>query len=84
LEIKLTSDEVRFLVWECDVETEEGENRRWSRSNSTVVEKDGKFYSVYWEQGLTEMQDNDYPAQTATEVEQIEETVIIKKWVNKE
>ncbi len=79
--MKFTKEQVKELVWEADVETIEGENRRWSRSNTTIVEFENKFYDLYWEEGLTEMQDDEFEAQDAPEVKQIEETIVVKKWV---
>ena len=79
--MKFTKEQVRELVWEAEVETINGENRRWSRSNTTIVEFENKFYDLYWEEGLTEMQDDEFEAQDAPEVKQIEETIVVKKWV---
>lgn len=79
--MKFTSEEVEEYVCEHDIETKYGENRRWSRSASTIVERDGKFYRLVWENGLTEEQPNEYEEQEAVEVKQIEEIVTIKKWV---
>ena len=69
------------MVWENEVETTNGENRRWTRTNISIVKRDNKFYSVHWEEGLTESQENEYYDQEAPEVKQIEDVVIIKKWV---
>jgi len=77
-----TADQVKEAVFEWDVETEEGENRRWSRSNSTIVKmEDDKYYELVWEEGLTEMQDNEFYSQSSEEYHQIEETITVKKWV---
>lgn len=82
--MKFTKELVKELVWEAEVETTFGENRRWTRSNLTIIEYKGKFYELYWEQGLTEGQDSYYEDQDANEVKQIEETIIIKKWIKNE
>ena len=73
-------DDVRELVWESEVERIVGESRRWSRTNLSIVESEGKFYELQWEQGLTEQQEDEYFDQTAKEVEQIEKTVVVKEW----
>jgi len=80
--MKFTKKQIEELVWESDVETFHGENRRWSRSNSTVVEYEGKFYELYWEEGLTEGQENEFEAQDAPEVKQVTETLAVTKWVD--
>lgn len=76
---KFTAREVEDLVWN-GIETIEGENRRWSRTNITIVKIDEKFYQLEWEEGLTEMQENRFDDQEADEVIQVEETVVVKKW----
>ena len=80
--MKLTGYEVENLVWEHEVERIQGEDRRWSRTNTSIVMINDKTYSVYWEHGLTEGQDNEYESQTAIEVKQVEEVTILKTWVN--
>jgi len=76
-----TANQVKELVWENEVERTEGENRRWSRTITSIIKFGGKYYSVYWEQGLTEMQENEYEDQNAPEVKQVEETITVKKWI---
>lgn len=85
--MKFTAEEVQNMVYDDDmdvevIETIDGEDRRWSRTNTTIVKHGNKFYSLYWEQGLTENQENDFFAQDAPEVRQVEKTVIEKSWVN--
>lgn len=79
-----TEKEVRNLIWDCEVEREEGSNRRWSRSMTSIVEADdGKLYAIDWEQGLTECQQNEYFAGTYPEVEKktYEKTITVAEWV---
>lgn len=43
---------------------EEGVDRRWSRTVTTVVQHvSGDYYAFNWEHGLTESQENEYPWQ---------------------
>lgn len=56
----LTEHELRNLVYEFDVDTEYGDNRRWSRTVTTIVELGGRFFSIDWEEGLTECQENEF------------------------
>jgi hypothetical protein len=76
-----TKEEVKKLV-QGSIETMYGENRRWLRSNESIVKTDNKYYLLTWEEGLTECQENEFYDQDAPEVKQVEETVIIKKWVS--
>jgi len=74
-----TKEEVREWAGE-GVDEIVGEDRRWSRTNTTIVKIDNKFYSIYWEQGLTENQENEYEAQDAPEVQQVEKTIVVTNW----
>jgi hypothetical protein len=79
-----TEKEVKNLIWDCEVDRIEGENRRWSRRVTSIVEADdGKFYKINWEQGLTENQENDYNAGEYPEVEKktYEKTITVSEWV---
>lgn len=82
-----TESEARELIWECEVDIEEGDNRRWSRSNTSIVKADdGKFYAIDWEEGLTEYQENEYYAGDYPEVEKktYEKTITVTEWVDVE
>ncbi len=85
--MKFTAKEVKAMVYEDDfdsevIETIEGEDRRWSRTNITIIKHiKGKFYELYWEHGLTENQENEFEDQDAPEVKQVEKTTIVKSWV---
>lgn len=78
-----TEEEVKHLVWNEEVERENGENRRWTRNVTSIVEVDGKFYALDWEEGLTEGQENLYFDQESDEVELVEttKTITVKEWV---
>ena len=59
----------------------EGENRRWSRSVTSIVQLGERYFSIDWEEGLTEMQENEYDNQPV-EVKQKTEMVEVTKWIN--
>lgn len=80
---KFSEKEIRSLVWEMDtVEEIEGEDRRWSRTIQTIFKADDRYFSIYWEKGLTEMQENEYYYQPE-EVKLVEETktITVRNWV---
>ena len=56
------------------------ELNRWSRNVETIIEYKNKYYSIIWEEGLTEYQDNQFYEQP---VEVIKKTKIIEQnyWV---
>lgn len=79
---KLTERELSEVVYEYDVETEHGENRRWSRTNTTIVEMMGRFFSIDWEEGLTECQENEFYEQPyEVEKHTYEKTITVTEWV---
>lgn len=50
---------IRELV-SNDIERSYGGNRRWSRTVTSIIELCGRFFSIDWEEGLTECQDNEF------------------------
>lgn len=57
----------KFEDWElCDLcceyeyEREDGYDGRWTREVTTIIKLDDRFFSIDWQEGLTEMQDDDY------------------------
>ena len=81
--MQFTKEQVIELTCGSEIDIEYGENRRWSRTNISVVKHNDKFYELYWEEGLTESQENEFFAQDAPEVEQVERTITEKVWVAK-
>ena len=84
--IELTEDEVRNLVMEEAYEVTAGENRRWSRTISSLFEHGDRLFMVDWEQGLTESQENmfyDQPYEVektvTTRTIEVEDVVYVKK-----
>lgn len=81
---KLDKEELCYLVNEYEEVTYHGENHRWVREETTIVEFNNKFYVIYWWSGLTEMQDNEFDNQPI-EVTKIERpiTVTLTEWLDK-
>lgn len=76
---KLTSGELSMLVHEYPEEHRvEGEDRRWSRTITSVVNVDGTLYAIDWEHGLTESQENEYYDQPVKVVLEEKEVTITK------
>jgi len=51
----LTERECLDLAYEFDIENHYGDNRRWSRMVETICDLNGRYFRVFWYQGLTEM-----------------------------
>lgn len=60
--IQLTDDELEdFVLYGNEVYRDNGEIGRWSRHVSSVIADDnGQLWCVEWEEGLTEMQDDEF------------------------
>lgn len=80
----LTENELKEIVFNYGIDTEYGENERWTRGVSTIVELCNRFFMVNWFEGLTEYQENEFYEQPY-EVEKKEYTKTIKvvEWVKK-
>ena len=81
--IKLSYEEVSGLIWEeyedLPIQTTvEGDDTRWQRYIDVVIKVDDRFFMLYYMQGLTEFQDNDYEEQVAVEVVPVQ--VMVTDW----
>ena len=78
----LSESELSTLVWEFnEIELEYGENRRWSRSATSIIEIGGRFFQVDWENGLTESQPNEFYNQPIeVKKETYEKTITVIEW----
>ena len=72
----LTSGELSELVYDYDIDTQEGDDGRWFRGMYTVVELGGRHFGISWFKGLTECQDNEFDFQLE-EVERHEKMITV-------
>lgn len=74
------------IVYNCSIQNYYGDNRRWTRTVTSIVEINNHFFEIEWEEGLTEMQDDFFFETKLIEVERKEEIVThtVIKWVKKE
>lgn len=78
---KLTEKEISELVFEYEIETYTGENRRWTRSNKTIIQLKERFFSIDWEEGLTEMQESEFYNQPIEVVKtEVTKTITVTEW----
>ena len=83
---KLTERECLDLVYEFGIENNYGDNHRWSRMVETICDLNGRYFSVFWDQGLTELQnDACYGQPIEVELNEYDEvrTVHIREWRKK-
>lgn len=72
---------VRWLVLDVpEYERINGENRRWTRTVTSIFQFGDRFFSVDWEEGLTEMQECEFDYCTINEVKKVERTIVVTDW----
>ena len=61
---KLTERELRDAAFELEeVDTIEGENRRWGQWMTTIIRIKDKLFAIDWDRGLTEYQEDSFSEQ---------------------
>jgi integrase len=78
---KLSEKELRKITG-FEIDREEGENRRWSRTVTSILHMCGRYFALVWEEGLTEYQDNEYYNQPYEVVKKTyQKTITVTEWV---
>lgn len=73
-------EELSELRWYFGATDEvHGENRRWSRAVTTIIQFEDYFVALDWDEGLTEYQENEYYDQPYF-VEPKKETIVVTRW----
>lgn len=80
----LDKGELSELVHEYGVETHHGSSRRWTRTNTTIISLMGRYFRIYWEEGLTECQEDEYMEQPVEVFKHTYQKMItVTEWVTK-
>ena len=62
-----------------------GEDRRWFRSITCIVQLGDRFFSITYDKGLTECQENEYYNQPfEVEKHTTEKTIVVTEWLPKQ
>lgn len=79
----LSKKELSKLVDEYSIDYKHYDKRRWHQQVESIVQIKNRYFSVLWDCGLTEMQENEYPYQP-TEVYKEEEIVakVSEIWID--
>lgn len=81
--IDLTEDELEAFNWELEyVDRIYGDNERWVRPVTTVIQIGQRYFAIDWFEGLTEYQSNYYEGQPY-EVIPEEKVITTIEWRNK-
>lgn len=80
---KLTAKDVEWLVNDDNfyIETVVIDKYDWTELVNTIIKLGGKYYRVYWQQALTENQEDFFESQFAVEVEKKAKIIEINEWV---
>lgn len=57
-------------------------NRRWTETRGIVIQIENRYFTLWWESGLTEYQENYYPVQIAEEVRPQKKMIEITEWIS--
>lgn len=76
----LTERELR-RVRDYEIDEIIGESDRWTRSVETICELCGRYFALNWEEGLTEMQENEFHKQPY-EVKKVKKVVTVTEWIS--
>ena len=81
---KLNESEIQDLI-EYEFERKHGENRRWIRTVTSIIELGDRYFSINWEEGFTEYQENMYYNQPIeVEKKTYPKTITVTEWIPKE
>lgn len=76
---KLSEEELSRVVFDYEIEKFKGENRRWSRTVTSICALNNRLFMIDWEEGLTEYQDNSFCNQPVEVIEHAKPLRIISE-----
>lgn len=77
----IESNDLWTLISNYSVEEIEIDHGRWSFYVETIIEFHGKYYSICWDRGLTELQENEIGSQILEEVKKVKIIKEVEAWV---
>lgn len=77
----LTERELQTLVFEYEIEEQEGDEGRWERHMTSIIKLGERCFAVDWSRGLTEMQENSFYYQPYEVKKNVyEKTITVTEW----
>lgn len=76
-------EDLSELICFYNVDEIEHGHSRWTAHMETIIEFHGKHYSIDWERGLTEYQEDEIYPQILQEVEKVKVVREVEEWVVK-
>lgn len=78
---KLSEKELREII-DFEIDREDGDNRRWSRTVTSILSMCGRYFALEWEEGLTEYQENEYYNQPYEVMKKTyQKTITVTEWI---
>ena len=78
----ISESELKELVWDYEVEREEGDHGRWTIHITSIIKLCDKYFALDWEQGLTECQENEYYSKPYEVIKHTyKKTITVTEWV---
>jgi len=79
---ELTENELSQAVFKFGIANDYGENRRWTRIVTTIIKLFNRTFSVDWEEGLTENQDDGFYNQPyEVELKIYDKVIKVEEWI---
>lgn len=80
---RLTERELKSVVFETkEIKTTYGDNLRWTRGVTTIVEMCNRHFQINWDEGLTESQENEFYNQPVeVKAHTYEKTITVTDWI---
>lgn len=81
---ELSEKVLQDLAYYQSIEDTYGENRRWSRWVRSIIDLNGRYFAIEWDEGLTEMQPDEFYEQPyEVELKEYDKVVHVKEWIKK-
>ena len=80
---EIDSDDLSELISYYTIDEIEHGHSRWAAHMETIIEFHGKYYSIDWERGLTEYQEDEIYPQILLEVKKVKVVKEVEEWIVK-
>lgn len=78
----LTEGELEMLVWDYEVERDEGDHGRWTMGVTSIVKLCDRYFALNWRAGLTEYQENEFYDQPYEVIKHTyQKPITVTEWV---
>ena len=79
---ELNEKTLQELAYYYGIDDEFGENRRWSRWRKTILNLNGRYFAIEWDEGLTEMQPDEFYNQPyEVKLKEYDKIIHVKEWI---